>query len=99
MNVVTRGVHYEISDRTKARLDKKLERLSFAEKEIVDADLSITKEHREYILNMNIHLKWGARDHLHVAHEDLYDAIDLLVDKAATKVRREKEKKIDSHHA
>jgi len=97
MNVVTRGVHYEISDRTKEHLDKKLKRLAFAESEIVDADIAISRDHKEYTLDMNIHLKWGSKDHLKVVNPDLYDAIDVLMDKAAKKVRREKEKKIDNH--
>lgn len=98
MNVVTRGVHYEISDKTKEHLDKKLKKLAFANKELHDADLSIAREHRAYILNMNLHFKWGEKDHISVENHDLYDAIDSLIEKAATKVRRAKEKKIDSEH-
>ena len=98
MEITTRGVHYEISERTKKHLDKKLQRLSFAEHDIIDADISISKEHHEYVLNFNIHLKWGLKDHIRVENRDLYDGIDLLMEKTATKIRREKEKKMDNHH-
>lgn len=99
MNIDVRGVHYEISDKVKEHLDKKLEKLKHGESVLNDVSLTIAKRHNDFVLEMSLHFKWGQVDHLKVEDPDLYNAIDTMEEKAITKIRREKEKKIDSYHS
>lgn len=92
MRVNVKGVGYEISDKLREHLDKKLEKLSHGEKVLDDVSITISKRHNSYIIDTDLHFNWGLKDHLKVENVDLYDAIDLMDEKMTTKIRREKEK-------
>lgn len=96
MRIEKKGIHYELSDKLKEHVDKKLEKLKFAENYVEEVVLSIDKRHNDFVVEMNIKFKWGHMEHLKVENADLYDAIDIMDEKATTKIRREKEKKIDT---
>ncbi len=99
MNIETRGIHYQLSDTLKEHIQEKLDKLKFAEKYVETVILSIDKRHDDYVIEMNITFAWGQTHHLKVEDKDLYDAIDIMDQKATTKIRREKEKKIDFYHS
>lgn len=92
MNVEIKGVHYDISDNTKERFQKKITRLSFAEEVLIDLLFSVRREKQGYVLDCQINFRWGTNAHLKVENHDLYKAIDSLFDKLETKITREKEK-------
>lgn len=92
MRVEVKGVGYEISDKLREHLDKKLEKLKHAEKVLDSVCITIAQRHNDYILDTDLHFNWGLKDHLKVENFDLYDAIDLMDEKMTTKIRREKEK-------
>lgn len=96
MKIETKGIHYELSDRLKEHVEKKLEKLKFAERFVDEVSLYLDKRHDMYVVEMNILFAWGLSQHLKVENADLYDAIDIMDEKATTKIRREKEKKTDS---
>lgn len=98
MNVQVKGVHYDISEHLRAHIDKKLEKLSLAEAVLNDVTITLSKRHDDYVIDMDLHFNWGLVDHLKVEDEDLYNAIDIMEDKATKKIRREKEKRVDSYH-
>ncbi len=95
MNLEIRGVHYHISDATNEFIEKKLERIDFAGEYIVDLAVTVTKESHGYRADAKVHFRWGV--HLKVEEEshELYEAIELMIDKLEQVVRKEKKKKVD----
>ena len=92
MDFEVRGIHYEISDKTMEHIQKKMKRLEYANDFVVSLDLSIEREKSEYHLNSNVSFRWGAGAHIHLTNHDLYQAIDLIIDKLDSKITKEKEK-------
>lgn len=95
MNLEIRGVHYHISDTTDEFIEKKLQRIEFAQDYIVDLAVTVTKESHGYRVDGKVHFRWGV--HLKVEEEahELYEAIELMIDKLEQAVRKEKKKKVD----
>ncbi len=95
MNIEIRGVHYHISDTTNEFIEKKLQRIEFAEEYIVDLTVTVNKESHGYRVDGKAHFRWGV--HLIVEEEshELYEAIELMIDKLEMAVRKEKKKKVD----
>ena len=98
MTLTMKGVHYDISDRTKEFLDDKMSHLDPFKDLIVNADIVITKDKNEFRVESNIHFRWGTTVHLHEVDLELYPAIEKLVDKLDAKISKEKEKVKDHHH-
>jgi len=93
MNVDIRTVHFDISDRTKEYIDKKLDRIDFAKDYIIDFILSFTKEKNSlYKTDCTINFRWGKSTHIGTEAHDLIEAIDKLFDKTVNKVTKEKNK-------
>lgn len=97
MTLSLKGVHYDISDRTKEFIDDKLAHIDPFKDLIVNADITITKEKTDYRVESNVHFRWGAIVHLHEVDLELYPAIEKLIDKLDAKVSKEKEKVKDHH--
>lgn len=98
MTLNLKGVHYNISDRTKEFIHEKMQHLHSFKDLIVNMDVTITKEKTEYRVESNVHFKWGTNIHLHENDLELYPAIENLVHKLDNKVSKEKEKIKDHHH-
>ncbi len=98
MTVEIKGVHYDVTDKTKEYItEKKLRRLKHVEEMIVDMHLTLSREKKGYyIVSSDVHFRWGQNAHLKVEDRDLYKAIDLCFDKVEGKVTKEKEK-IQAH--
>lgn len=93
MELEIKGVHYDVSDRTKEYIEKKMPRLHHVEDKITTMALSITKEKKnDYIVEVNVHFRWNKDIHIKTEEMDLYKAIDLLFDKLQIKATKEKEK-------
>ncbi len=93
MTVEVKGVHYEVSEKTREYVDKKLKRLEKVEELVVDFHMSITREPKGmYIASSDIHFRWGKGGHIKVENRDLYKAIDVMFDKIEQKTIKEKEK-------
>ncbi len=97
MTVDLKGVHYDVTEKTKEYIDKKLRRLKHVEELIVDLHLTLSREMKGYyIVSSDVHFRWGQNSHVKVEDRDLYKAIDLCFDKIEIKSTREKEK-IQTH--
>ncbi len=96
MNIDVRANHFELSQKSRAYLDKKLERLHFAQDSIQDLSFSFTHE-KEFKCEATIHFKWGERAHV-VEHDfDIDPGIDKLVDKMEIKIAKDKERMKDHY--
>ncbi len=97
MTVELKGVHYDVSNRTREYVDKKLKRLKHVEDLIVDFHMTLTREHKGfYIASSDAHFRWGRNSHVKVEDRDLYKAIDVMFDKMEQKSTKEKDK-IQTH--
>ncbi len=92
MNLEIKGIHYELSERTVEQIEKKVKKIEFAKDMIVDLFFKIEREKSEYIIDVNINFRWGLSHHIKVSNHDLYDAIDVVIDKLKQKIIKEKEK-------
>jgi putative sigma-54 modulation protein len=97
MTVTIKGVHYEISDRTREFLTDKLGLLDPFKELLVSVDATITKEKAEFVVESNVHFRWGTNAHLEERAQELYPAIENLIHKLDAKISKEKEK-VQNHH-
>lgn len=94
MNIILKGVHYEISDATRDFTDKKARRLEFAENDVIDIELTYTRKKGRYVAESNTHLKWGKIFNIKVSASNLYEAIEKMIDKTVAKIKKEKDKRV-----
>lgn len=94
MNVEIRGIHYNVSDATREFFDKKLKKLDFAESYIHDLSITITREKigQGFHLDGKVHFSWGPVKLVSTDCYELYEGIEMLVDKLEALARKEKEK-------
>ena len=92
MNTELKGVHLEISQRTRDYVDKKLPRLAFAEDLVTDLLLAFSREKSLYKLDATVNFRWGSSTHIHVENFKLTEGIDALFDKLEPKLEKEKNK-------
>ncbi len=94
MNIKYKGVHYNPSEETQEFLNKKLEKIQFADSSIQDLEIVMTKEKvgQGYHVDAHIHFNWGTRKVIGLDCYELYEGIELIVDKISTAAKREKGK-------
>jgi len=92
MNLEVKGVHFDVDDKTKEMIDKKLKRLSFAEEYIIDQLFTLTRSKNGYTCESNTNFKWGHSAHIRVEAIHLPEGLDILFDKLELKVSKEKDK-------
>ncbi len=92
MNFEIKGIHYEVSEKTREQLEKKFKRMQTAEDTLNSLVISLERANGLYHLKCNIVFRWGADCFLETEDGDLYDAIDKLTEKVKTKIVKEKEK-------
>ncbi len=97
MTTELKGVHLEISQRTRDYVDKKLPRLAFAEDLVTDLLLAFSREKSLYNLDATVNFRWGSSTHIHVENFKLTEGIDALFDKLEPKIEKEKNKLKDHH--
>ena len=97
MNLNVRGVHYQPSDETMEFLNKKLQKLSFAEDYLHDLDIVIKRETlgQGFHLDALLHFKWGTEKLVSYDCYELFEGIELLTDKIEGVARKEKSKVIE----
>jgi putative sigma-54 modulation protein len=97
MTVTIKGVHYDISERTREFLSDKLGLLDPFKDLLVSVDATITKEKAGFSVEANVHFRWGSTAHLKEEAQELYPAIENLVHKLDAKISKEKDKVRDHH--
>ncbi len=93
MNIDIKGVHFEITEKTKDFIDKKLQKIEHAKDLLVDLLFTLTKQTKGgYSIEATMNFRWGYSTHISVDSFDLYEGIDKLFDKMVQKINKEKEK-------
>ncbi len=102
MNLTISGHHLDVSPALRSYVIHKLDRVMRHFDQMVDVKVLLSienqkaKEHRQQV-ECNIHVKGGDL-FAQSAHEDMYAAVDALVDKLDRQVVRHKDKIQDHQH-
>ena len=101
MNLTINGHHLEVTPALRTYVTGKLDRITRHFDQVVDVKvlLSIenqTEKERRQKAECNIHVK-GSDMFAESAHEDMYAAVDELIDKLDRQVVRHKDR-LQSHH-
>jgi putative sigma-54 modulation protein len=102
MNLTISGHHLEVTPALRAYVLGKLERVTRHFDQVVDVNVLLTVENkrekdRRQKAEVTLHVK-GRDIFVEQAHEDLYAAIDQLMDKLDRQVVRHKDRVQDHHH-
>ena len=102
MNLTISGHHLEVTPALREYVLTKLERVNRHFDQVVDISVRLSVENprekeRRQKAAVTLHVK-GRDISLEQAHEDLYAAIDQLVDKLDRQVVRHKDRVQDHHH-
>jgi putative sigma-54 modulation protein len=103
MNLTISGHHLEVTPALREYVINKLDRVTRHFDQVVDITVLLTVEkqkekERRQKAEVNLHVK-GRDIHVEHANEDLYAAIDQLVDKLDRQVCRHKDRLQDHQHA
>jgi len=96
MQLTISGHHVEISDSLKDYINNKMERVERHFDHVIDARvvLDVAKQRHKAETTLQIS---GSTIHAASEHEDMYAAIDAMIDKLDRQVRKHKEKTTDHH--
>lgn len=103
MNLTISGHHLEVTPALRNYVTTKLDRITRHYDQVVDVKVLLSVENlkekeRRQRAECNIHVK-GNDMFAECANEDLYAAVDELVDKLNRQVVRHKDRLQDHHHA
>jgi putative sigma-54 modulation protein len=103
MNLTISGHHLEVTPALREYVLNKLERITRHFDQVVDVSVLLRVENmkekdRRQKAEVTLHVK-GRDIFVEQAHEDLYAAIDELMDKLDRQVMRHKDRVQDHHHA
>ncbi|KAB7623821.1 ribosome hibernation-promoting factor, HPF/YfiA family [Alkalilimnicola sp. S0819] len=96
MQINVTGHHVDITEALRSYVKDKLDRLERHFDNVVDVHVILTVEKLDQKAEATMLLS-GARIHAEATHEDMYAAIDALIDKLDRQVVKHKEKLTDHH--
>lgn len=97
MQLTITGHHIDVTPALKSKVESKLAKLERHFDHLTDVHCVLTVEKLEHKAEATVHLT-GGTIHADATEEDMYAAVDALVDKLSRQVRKHKEKLTD-HHA
>ena len=96
MNLHLTGHHVEITPAIRDYVTSKLARISRHFDHVIDVNVIMTVEKLDQKIEANVHLS-GKDIHVQSSEEDMYAAIDALIDKLDRQVIRHKERFLARH--
>lgn len=94
MNIEYVGRHVELNDRIRDFTEDKLAKVLKFLDEPVEIRLALERERHRHLADLHISHRFGALQ-AHEAHADLFDVVNLVVDKVEKQARRERKKFLD----
>jgi putative sigma-54 modulation protein len=103
MNLTISGHHLDVTPALREYVLTKLDRITRHFDQVVDVNVLLTVEklkekERRHKAEVTLHVK-GRDIYVEQAHEDMYAAIDQLMDKLDRQVMRHKDRVQNHHHA
>ncbi len=97
MQVTIDGHHVEVTESMQDYIQTKLTRIERHFDQVVDVHVVLVVEKQRHKAEATVHVA-GNNIHAHSEHDDMYAAIDLLLDKLDRQVRKHKEKITNHRH-
>ncbi|MDE6706091.1 MAG: HPF/RaiA family ribosome-associated protein [Treponemataceae bacterium] len=91
MNKTYTAVGFDLEQKQSDMIEKKLERVRYAEDLIVDLIVRVRHE-KEYLFDADANFRWGVQAHVSASDYDFGAALNKLMDVLDVKVKKEKEK-------
>lgn len=91
MNVTLSAVGFDFQQEQQDLINKKLERINYAEDLIVDLLVRV-KDDKKIIFDVTVNFRWGASAHVSAEDYDFGAALNKTMDILDTKVKKEKDK-------
>lgn len=91
MNIQLKAEKFTLDEEQKVFLDKKLERIKFAEDLITDVLFNIKFE-KKFLFDVTINFRWGGNAHVSSEDFDFSTGANKLIDVLDQKIKKEKEK-------
>ena len=82
---------FELEKKQSELIEKKLERIKYADDLIVDLSVRVKRE-KEYIFEATANFRWGAQAHVSGKDFDFAAAINKMMDVLDVKIKKEKDK-------
>jgi putative sigma-54 modulation protein len=98
MQINLTGHHVDITDALRDYVQDKFERLERHFDQVIDIHVVLTVEKNHNKAEANLQVS-GSQIHADATHEDMYAAIDGLIDKTDRQLIKHKEKMKDHHRA
>ena len=98
MQINVTGRHLEVTDAINAYVHEKMQRLERHFDIVLDVKVILSVEKLEHKAEATVHVN-GHNLHAESKQEDMYAALDGLIDKLDRQVRKHKEKMTDHHRA
>ena len=96
MQINLSGHHFEVTPALREYVESKFSRIERHFDHLTKVHIVLSIEKQRHRAEANVHVA-GADLHANVTHEDMYAAVDLMMDKLDSQVRKHKEKKADHH--
>ena len=91
MQITIDGHHVDVTDSIRDYVESKMTRIERHFDQVVDVHVVLGVEKQRQMVEVTIHLA-GNNIHAHSENDDMYAAIDLLIDKLDRQVKKHKEK-------
>ena len=91
MNVSVNAVKFAMDDEQREFLDKKLQRIKYAEDLITDAMISV-KLDKKFLCEATLNFRWGGSAHVSAEDYDFSACVNKMMDVLDQKVKKEKDK-------
>lgn len=98
MQISVSGRHVEVTPALRSYVQEKMRRLERHCDDLMDAHVVVSVEKQRQHVEATVHYSGGSA-FAEQEHEDMYAAIDLVLDKLDTQIRRHKDKRNDHHRA
>lgn len=98
MQIHVTGRAIEVTPALRSKVEEKLEKITRHFDHVIDVNVTLGVEKLRHCAEATINLSHKTV-HAEVEAEDMYAAIDLLIDKLDVQVRKHKEKITDHHRA
>lgn len=91
MNTSVNAVGFNLSEDQQSLIEKKLERVKYADELIVDLYFKV-KEDKKFIFDTTINFRWGTSCHVSAEDYDFAAGVNKLMDVMDQKIKKEKDK-------
>jgi putative sigma-54 modulation protein len=92
MNINVQAVKFTLDEDRKAFVDKKLERIKYAEDLVTDILFTLKLDKSKFYLECTINFRWGSVGHVSAEDFDFNAGVNRLMDTLDQKIRKEKDK-------